>query len=46
MLKIIIIIVTPGDFFTPALIDGILLEFKWQQLSSSFLDSSSNFSRF
>ena len=47
--KIIIIILffsffffffTPLEFFTSVLTDGFTLEFEWQQVSSSLLDSS------
>ena len=37
---IIIIIITPLEFFTSASADGFLLEFEWQQVSSSLPDSS------
>ena len=37
---IIIIIVYSLEFFTPALADGLSLEFEWQQVSSSLQDSS------
>ena len=42
-MPIIIIIVTPLEFFTSALADGLSLEFEWQQVSSSFQDSSQYF---
>ena len=31
---------TPWEFFTSALADGFLLKFEWQQISSSFQDTS------
>ena len=31
---------TPWEFFTSALVDGLSLEFEWQQVSSSIQDSS------
>ena len=31
---------TPWEFFTSALVDGLSLEFEWQQVSSSLQDSS------
>ena len=34
------IIVTPLEFFTLALADGLSLEFEWQQVYSSLQDSS------
>ena len=37
---IIIIVIIPWEFFTSALADGFLLEFEWQQVSSSLRDSS------
>ena len=37
---IIIIIITPLEFFTSVLADGFSLEFEWQQVSSSLQDSS------
>ena len=37
---IIIIILLLWEFFTPALADERLLEFEWQQVSSSLQDSS------
>ena len=37
--NIIIIIVTPWEFFTRALVDGLSLEFEWQQDSLSLQDS-------
>ena len=37
---IIIIIITPCEFFTPALIDGLSLESGWQQVSLSLKDFS------
>ena len=37
---IIIIIIIICEFFTPALVDGISLGSKWQQVSSSLQDSS------
>ena len=27
--------ITPPEFFFPALVDSLLLEFEWQQISSS-----------
>ena len=33
-------IFTPLEFSTSALADGLLLEFEWQQVSSSLQDSS------
>ena len=32
--------VTPWEFFTSALVDGLSLEFEWQQISSSLQDYS------
>ena len=40
LIIIIIIIITPREFFTSALAYNISLEFKWQQVSSSIQDSS------
>ena len=37
---IIIIILLIGEFFTPAVADGLPQEFEWQQASSSLQDSS------
>ena len=37
MMVIILLIL---EFFTPALADGLSLEFKWQQISSSLQDST------
>ena len=37
---IIIIIIHSLEFFTSVLGDGFSLEFEWQQVSSSLLDSS------
>ena len=34
------IIIIPLEFFTSALADGLSLEFEWQQVSASLLDSS------
>ena len=42
---VIIIIVTPSEFFTPAFADGLSLESKWQQVSSCLQDSSEYSSR-
>ena len=39
LLRIIIIIILFGEFFTPALADGLSMEFEWQQISSSLQDS-------
>ena len=39
-LRVIITIFTPLEFFTSVLADGFLLEFEWQQVSSSLQDSS------
>ena len=36
----LIITFTLSEFFTSTLADGVLLEFEWQQVSSSFQDSS------
>ena len=41
-----IIITTLLEFFTSALADGFSLEFEWQQVSSSFQDSSQYSGRF
>ena len=38
--RIIIIIITPVEFFTSVIADGFSLEFGWQQLYSSLQDSS------
>ena len=35
-----IIIIIYSEFFTSALADGLSQEFEWQQVSSSFQDSS------
>ena len=40
-----IIIFTPLEFFTSVLTDGLLLEFKWQQVSSGLQDSSQDSGR-
>ena len=37
--------ITPCEFFTPALADGLSLEFKWQQISSGLQNSSQNSGR-
>ena len=37
---LIIIIITPPEFFTSVLADGFSMEFEWQQVSSSIQDSS------
>ena len=37
---IIIVIITPQEFFTSVLADGFSLEFEWLQVSSSLQDSS------
>ena len=37
---IIIIILLLWEFFTPTLADGFSLDFEWQQVPSSLLDSS------
>ena len=40
LVSFIIIIIYSLEFFTSALADGLSLEFEWQQVSSSLLDSS------
>ena len=42
----IIIIIITWEFFTPVLVDGLLLNSKWQQVSSSPQDSSQYFGRY
>ena len=43
----IIIMLSPWEFFfTPALADGLLQDFEWQQVSSSLRDSSQYSERF
>ena len=37
---LIIIIIIPWEFFPSVLVDGLSLEFEWQQVSSSILDTS------
>ena len=37
---ILIIILLVLELFTPVLADGLLLEFEWQQVSSSFQEPS------
>ena len=39
-LTFIIIIITPWEFFTSALANGLSLEIEWQQVASSLQDSS------
>ena len=37
---IIIVTLLFWEFFTPALVESLFLEFEWQQVSSSLQDSS------
>ena len=37
---LLLLLFTPWEFFTSALANGLSLEFKWQQISSSLQDSS------
>ena len=40
LLLLLLLLLSPGEFFTSVLADGLLLEFEWQQVSSSLQDSS------
>ena len=40
VLFLVTVIYNPWEFFTSALVDGLSLEFEWQQVSSSLHDSS------
>ena len=44
-LKLLLLLLLFGEFFTPALADDFSLEFEWRQFSSSLLDSSQYFDR-